>query len=179
MISIVVDSREPVRALTLLSSHLADSRDPLAAVLERGLEDSRLNLATRGGDAGVWEPMSPWTEIVARKLYGKARSDGSLLEDTGALLASLYRGAPGNIFEVSASEGVAGTELADSRTGYGIGSLMEKGTTRTFHVLQGEGYTVPGIPPRPFMAPPEAHGDEYVGIFADEVWAGVDDGKEA
>ena len=60
-------------------------------------------------------------------------------------------------------------------------AVVNAGTNAVFHANTSQQgfYTVPGIPPRPFMAPPEAHGDEYVGIFADEVWAGVDDGKEA
>ena len=174
MIAITVDSREVVRSLSVLGSNLGDAREPLTAILERGLEEARLNLAEGGGDAGPWAPMSPWTPIVARALYGQGRAVGLLLEGDGALAGSLVRDAPGNIFEVSATEGSAGTDLASNRNGYGIGSMMEHGTSRTFHVLQGEGYSAPGIPARPFMPPMETHGDEYAGIFAEGVWAGVD-----
>lgn len=174
MISIRIDAEEAGRALTVLGANLGNLTDPITKLLDLGLEDGRANLESRGVMFNEgWAIMSPWTTKVAKALYGKVREPLDVLEDTGALLLSLVKDAPFNIFEVGDGEGEAGSGYLSTRTGFGVAVAMQYGTTRTYHVLGDGGFTVPGIPGRPFLSWHDERGDEYAGIFAEHALAGV------
>jgi len=167
LIAVEIDVTDATAYLHLVEENLGDLREPLTELLTLGLADARADIASQGtlfGDG--WAGMSPWTPIVARTLYGKERSPGTLLEDTGALVASLEVGGPANLFEVGPTEGSAGSAALSPRNGFPTAAAMQEGTSRTFHVLQGEGFSETGIPPRPFLSWHEERSDEYVAIFA-------------
>ena len=121
MISIRIDAEEAGRALTVLGANLGNLADPITKLLDLGLEDGRANLESRGVMFNEgWAIMSPWTTKVAKALYGKDREPLDVLEDTGALLLSLVKDAPFNIFEVGDGEGEAGSGYLSTRTGFGV-----------------------------------------------------------
>jgi len=177
VIAITIDASQPVAALRLLLDNLGDLTEPLTKVLDLGLSDARAEIGAQGGLFGSgWSPMSPWTPIVAQALYGKERTPGTLLEDTGRLLGSLEREGAGNVFHVGKTEGEAGTDAVSRRSGFPLGVGMQFGTSRTFHVLQGEGFSETGIPPRQFLSWHESRSKDYVGIFAEHIMKGIEGG---
>ena len=174
MISITIDGTGPISALHVIGENLADLKAPMTKLLELGLSDAREEIAAQGNYLGSgWAPMSPWTPTVAEVLYGTSRVPGTLLNASGGLLGSLVPGGVGNLFHVDDKAGEAGTDLASPRTGFPLGVGMQEGTSRTFHVLQGEGYSETGIPARRVLFWSEARSSEYVGIFARHAFEGV------
>lgn len=167
MIAYTIEASGPQEMLSVVGMRLGDLTKPITEVLTLGLEDARNEIAAQGVlFAGGWLAMSPMTPIVAMKLYGKSRSPGTLLHDTGGLLESLTPGGPENLFEPGPQAGQAGTSYVSPRSGFPVAVGQQQGTSRTFHVLQGMGFSEPGIPPRPFLGWHEQKGDEYVEIFA-------------
>jgi phage gpG-like protein len=169
-IAITIDASEPLAALRILAEREADLTAPLTQVLELGLADAVATVEVGGGPLGIWAPMSHLTPVVAQKLYGRRRDPGRLLRDGGSLLESLAPGGSGNVFEVGPREGSAGTADISGRTGFPIAVGQQLGTSRTFHVLQGHGFSETGIPPRPFLGWREDRLDAYAGIFADHLF---------
>lgn len=121
--------------LTLAMERTSDMTEPLTAILEDGLFTAQRQVVEgKGalfGGAG-WPDMAPYT-------IEKGRDPLTLLVETGALVLSMSRGAPGNVFQVGATEGVAGTSLASQRTGYGYAAGQHRGAPRA------------NRPPRPYL----------------------------
>lgn len=180
VIAYQIDATGPISALKIIGDNLGHLQEPLTKLLELGLSDAREEIGAQGSYLGDgWAPMSPFTPIVAEVLYGKQRTPGTLLDDDGRLVASLVPGGEGNILEVGEMEGEAGTNVTSRRTGFALGPGMQRGTSRTFKVLQGEGFAETGIPARRFLFWSEARAKEYVGIFAEHAFKGVEGGSNA
>lgn len=174
-----IDASEATDTLHILGFALGNLEEPMTRVLTMALEDSRREIVAQGALFGPgWPAMSPWTTMVAQELYGRTRDPMNLLDDSGGLLESLTPGGAGNILEVHGSpidawnEGEAGT--AYERGGFPVAVAQQKGTSKTFRVLSGGGFSPTGIPPRPFLGWHEQRLDEYAGVFARHIFDGVD-----
>jgi hypothetical protein len=160
--------------LEILAERLGDFTKPITEMLSSALADAVVAIESQGSAFGeTFAPMSELTPIVSTKLYGLGRSPGTLLQATSALVRSLVPGQPGNVFEVAEMEGRAGSSLRSARSGFAIAKGQQEGTSRTFHVLQGQGFSEPGIPPRRFLAWRETRFDEYRRFFATYIQEGV------
>jgi len=169
LISLEIDASDVLDTLRLLGARQEDLTEPLTEVLELALSDAVATIEG-GGSPFAWAPMSKLTPVVAAKLYGKARSPDTLLKDSGGLVRSLAKGAEGNVFEVGPHEGSAGSAYLSGRSGFPIAVGMQEGTGRTFHVLQGAGFSEVGIPPREFLGWRDDRLDAYGQIFADHLF---------
>jgi hypothetical protein len=179
MIAIEIDTSQPVQALNVMVQNTGDFSEPIAEVLTSALSDARLEVeASKGGLFGAaWRPMSPFTAdppaFLQRLGVMHSREPSALLEDTGGLAASLERGGPNNIFDVSPTEGQTGTSDPAA-------VLQQEGTSRVFDVLhffasrgQRREFITPGIPARPFLSWHEERLEDYDRIFSSHVFNGV------
>lgn len=164
MISIEIDASGPVQALNVIGENLGDFTEPTERVLMSGLTDAQEQIESGGSMFGNWPGYSPFTPIVAKAL-GREMG-GTMLLGNGGIVASLARGGPDNLFEAGPEGGQAGTS-------YPPAVFQQKGTDRTFHVLQGSGFSTPGIPEREFLLWREDRLPEYDKIFSDHVFKGV------
>lgn len=175
MILLQVDTRGPEEMLRIVGDNLGDLTEPLTKVGEQpGLEDARAQIEGQGSLFGgaPWPEMSPWTIIVALA-QGRERTPGTLLKDSGGLLASLEPGGPENIFEVGQFEATFGTRYS-GKSGFPVASVLQEGSSVTFHVLQGEGFSPGGYPGRDFLSWYNERVEEYDRIFADHVVKGLE-----
>jgi hypothetical protein len=170
LIAYEIDASGPQEVLKVLGLRLDDCSEPIREILTLALQDSRQEIISQGELFGSgWAPMSPWTNQVSVALYGRGRDPRTLLYDSRGLLDALTPEQAGNVFEVGPKTGIAGADYRSKRTGFDIGKWQQNGTDRTFHVLQGHGYSETGIPARPFLGWHESRADEYVGIFAQHI----------
>lgn len=171
MISITIDASQVTEVATILGANLDDLAPAFKLLGESVLEDARSRIVAQG--EGEWPQMSPWTNIVAVALYEKGRDPRTLLQDTRGLIESLRPEGADNIFEVGPESAEFGSRYSSQRTGYGIARGQQLGSSRTFHVLQGSGFSDTGTPPREFLMFPENRLDDYDRIFSDHVGKGV------
>jgi hypothetical protein len=153
-ISVTIEKDDAGPYLRAVSDRAADFTEANRAVLESGMNDARETIRAGGPDFG-WAPHHPFTTVVDR-ILGRARV--GTLQEKGALLGSI-----GNVFNVTATEGEAGSNLANAK-------FQQEGTDRTFFFLQfvrtGEGkWGGRGITPRPFMWWHEQRFPEYDAIY--------------
>jgi hypothetical protein len=108
--------------LMLITERLEDFTVPLTAILDEGLFSAQEQVYEGKGAAfgfPAWEPMAPAT-------IAKGRDPATLLVESGRLLLSMTRGSEGNIFAVSPTEGVAGTNVTDPRNGFAYPSGQQR-----------------------------------------------------
>ncbi len=115
----------------IMGERLGDMRVPLTRIMEDGLQVAQARVM--GASVPGSEPFAPMSPATIRH----GRSPSSLLRDTGRLAASLERGGVGNVFEVTADSGEAGTAVRNDR-GFPYGAAIQAGTAF--------------MPPRPFLS---------------------------
>lgn len=146
-IEITKDTIAPL--LTLMAERVGDFSEPIGIVLNDALGTVQEQIvegkgALFGGDA--WLPMAAAT-------IKKGRDPSTLMLDRGHLLLSLIKGGPANIFEVTPSEGRAGTSIEDRGYPYGLGQQIGARNR----------------PPRAFAWWPEERIPQYESLFLDHV----------
>lgn len=166
MIVFEVNSQRAVAKLQLLGQRAANVTEPMRVIAESLLSDARIALANGTGPGGTFAPQSPLTT----KIHGAH----PLLRQTGGLAASLYEDGPGNVFQVGPGSLTVGTNYRGPRSSYPVGSWIQDGTARTFHVIQfmmSKGrireWSDTGIPARKFLAVPEQRRPQFVGLLRD------------
>lgn len=170
VIALTVDTAPATLVIEGMEGRLVDLSPALKKIGESVLEDARNQIVSQGAlFGGGWAEMSPLTSVVATKLYKRGRDPRTLLQDTRGLLNSLTPGDTNNISEVTPASASFGSAYVSARTGWGIAAVQQQGSSRTFHVLEGDGYSEPGIPPRPFLTWREEQAPVYEGILAEHV----------
>jgi hypothetical protein len=102
MVEIIVTLDEISGELRMITERAGDFTAPITRILEDGLAAARQRFVTKGpGPSG-----ETWAEPAPGTHYGPGES---LLVRSGHLLDSLSQGGEDNIFEVTATEGQAGT----------------------------------------------------------------------
>jgi hypothetical protein len=154
VIAVSIDAAGAELAVGLVSKRLADLSAPFTKIGQSVLEDARAQIVSQGRAFadGAWAPMSELTSIVSTRLYGAGRDPNTLLQATRGLLESLTPGGSANIFEVTPKTASFGSARVSDRNGFPVAAAQQQGTSRTFHVLQGRGFSAVGIPARPFLS---------------------------
>jgi len=147
----VVDNVSP--QLEIMVERMGDYTHPLTTILEDGLFTAQQQVQEgKGGAFGG----SAWPHM-AEATIKKGRDPGTLLVETGGLLLSMSRGAAGNLFEVTPTEGSAGTQLESSRNGFPYPAAQQAGTS--------------SYPARFFLAWYEERFPDYDLVFLDWIFA--------
>lgn len=175
MLAITIDASQVTLALAAIGRNVESFAPAFEQVGETVLEDARGQIVSQGNvlPGSPWAAMHPLTHVIATALYGRGRDDRTLLQDTRGLLSSFTKGNPANVFEVEPLEAAFGSAYVSTRTGFPIAKYQQDGTSKSFLVLQGEGYLPPGIPGRTILAFNPARAAEYDGIFAEHLMDGA------
>jgi len=158
-----------------IGEDVGDMSEPSRKILEGGLSDAKLEVeASKGGLFGAtWPAMSLFTAeppaFLQRLGVMKARNPGTLLYDERSLANSLEPGGRGNILNVTADGGEAGTDNPNA-------VRQQEGTSRTFDVMRffaSHGkirqFIEGGIPERPFLGWHEERFPDYDEIMVAHV----------
>jgi phage gpG-like protein len=124
MIELTIERDDVSPFLHVMANSMSDFTEPLTMILQDALGQAARRVAETKGpgpEGELWAPPAKGTR------YGPGQS---LLERSGAMLDSLVPQGPGNFFEVSPTEGRAGSLIP-------YAAFQQFGTGR--------------IPPRPFL----------------------------
>lgn len=141
---------EVQQTLKLVGERARDATPAMRRIGALALEDAQISVTEGAGEAGAFRAPHPLTA----RIHGAH----ALLRQTGGLLASLVPEGPGNIFDATPNSVRVGTQLTGPRSPTAIGAFQQRGTSKTFQVIQyrlSKGrlrlWRPPGIPARPFL----------------------------